>query len=352
VEEKMKRNGIFAVLTLVTALLLVTGCKKETTESVKDETKQITTTVAEKVVEVPKTKYPEKVITVIVPYGAGGGTDVGTRIITKYAEKYLNGSFVIKNVEGGGGEIGFGQMVRSNPDGYTLSAMTLGHVTLTTTREASYDPTKDIIPVSLLVQDPSFLVVRSDDTRFSDIDSFLAYAKANPSKVTIGTSGAGSSDHIGVMAIMLAKGLEINAVHFNGANAAKAAMLGGHVDAFMPTTGEVLDLVKEGKAKMLGTSAETRLVDYPNVPTFNEKGINAPITATRGFAAPIGTPAEIIEILDAAFEKVSNDTQFLSDMADLGLPIKYLDHVAYQKLIVGQTAFFQEMATHLKGESK
>lgn len=292
-------------------------------------------------------KYPEKPVTIIVPYAAGGGTDVGTRIIAKYAEKYFGKSFVIQNVEGGGGEIGFSQMVRSKPDGYTIAAMTLGHVTLTTTRKASYDPNTDIKPISLLVRDPSFLVVRADDNRFKDIDSVIEYAKANPNKFTLGTSGAGSSDHIGVLAVNLSKSIEIKPVHYGGAAEAKAAMLGGHVDAFMPTTGEVLDLVKEGKAKMIATSADERLTAYPDVPTFKEKGINAPIDATRGFAAPKGIPDDVLQKLDDAFRQASQDPAFLKDMADMGLPVDYLGHADYTNLIKQQYDFFKEMATHL-----
>ncbi len=293
--------------------------------------------------------YPAKPVTIIVPYGAGGGTDTGTRLLAKYAEEHFGQTFVIQNVEGAGGEVGFSQMVRSNPDGYTLSAMTLGHVTLTTTREASYNPVTDIQPVALIVKDPSFLVVRADDDRFKTIEDVIEFAKANPNKFTVGTSGAGSSDHIGVLAINNSQGVELKPVHFGGAAEAKSALLGGHVDAYMPTFSEAKQIFNDGTAIALACS--DKIEGYEDVPSFEEKGINAPITATRGFAAPKDIPSEVLAKLEDAFKKAAEDPKFIEEMNNMGLGIRYLSSNEYKELIAEQYEFFTKMAEELQLEN-
>lgn len=230
--------------------------------------------------------FPAKPITYIVPFKAGGGTDIGTRIMAKYAEKYLGQPIIIKNVSGGGSEVGVSQMLRSKPDGYTIGGFNTASTTLTVLRKASYDAVADVAPVCLLVSDPRLFAVRGDDDRFKTATDFINYAKKNPGKLTIGTSGAGTSGHLSILVMNKAAGIKTQPVHFKGAGASRAAFLGGHIDAIAQTIGEVLKLKKTGKITVVAIALEERGTDLPNVPTFKEVGIDLVISSNKSEPTP------------------------------------------------------------------
>ncbi len=277
--------------------------------------------------------YPAKPVTLIVPFKAGGGTDIGTRIIAKYAEKYLGKPLVIKNVEGGGSEVGVSQMVRSKPDGYTIAGYNSASIILTTMRKASYHPVDDIEPICLAVSDPRLFAVRADDARFKDAKDFINFARQNPGKLTIGTSGAGTSGHLSILALNKAAKVEAKPVHFGGAGESKAAFLGGHIVAIAQTYGEVFTMLKEKKVRIIAVATEERLKEIPDVPTFKEIGIDLVISSNRGFAAPKGTPKEIIHKLAEAFRKASAEPEYLKEMENIGLPVKFLGPEEFGKLV-------------------
>jgi tripartite-type tricarboxylate transporter receptor subunit TctC len=289
--------------------------------------------------------YPAKPITLIVPFAAGGGTDLGTRVVAKAAEKYLGRPFVIQNVDGGGSEVGVSQMVRSAPDGYTIAGFNSASVILTTMRKASYDAVKDITPICLVVSDPRLFVVRPDDKRFSTPQDFIKYARENPDKLTIGTSGAGTSGHLSIVIMNKVMGVKAKPVHFGGAGESKAAFLGGHIDAITQTYGEVKGMLNDGKAKVIAAATDKRLKELPNVPTYKEIGIDLVIDSNRGFAAPKGTPKEIIDKLADAFRKASADPEYLKQMEKMGLPVKYAGPAEWGKLIKDE---FDEYAQVVK----
>lgn len=281
----------------------------------------------------PVKDYPAKPVTLIIPYKAGGGTDIGARICTKYAEKILGKPIIIKNIAGGGGEVGVSQMSRSKPDGYTIGGFNSANVILTLMRKASYHPINDIAPICLAVSDPRLFAVRADDQRFKDAKAFKDYAKQHPNKLTIGTSGAGTSGHLSILALNKAAGLEARPVHFGGAGESKAAFLGGHIDSIAQTYGEVLQMLKEKKARVIAVATEKRMKELPDVPTFKEIGVDLVISSNRGYAAPRGTPAEIISKLADAFRKASEDPNYLKEMENIGLPVEFLGPAEFGKLI-------------------
>ena len=291
--------------------------------------------------------YPNKPVTMIVPFKAGGGTDIGTRIIAKYAEKHLGKPIIIKNVDGGGSEVGVSQMIRSKPDGYTIGGYNSASVILTTLRKASYHPVNDIEPVCLAVTDPRLFAVRADDKRFKDAKDFINFAKQNPGKLTIGTSGAGTSGHLSILALNKASKVEAKAVHFGGAGESKAAFLGGHIVSIAQTYGEVLQMVKESKARVMGIALDERLKELPDVPTFKEIGIDLVISSNRGFATPQGTPKEIINKLADAFKKASAEKEYLKEMENMGLPVRFLGPVEFGKLIKQEYELYSVLSREL-----
>lgn len=291
--------------------------------------------------------YPARPITLIVPFAAGGGTDIGTRIIAKTAEKYLPKPFVVQNIDGGGSEVGVSQMVRSKPDGYTISGFNSASVTLTTMRKASYDAVTDITPICLVVSDPRLFAVRADDARFKTAQDFLQYAKDNPEQLTIGTSGAGTSGHLSIIVMNQAAKIKAKPVHFGGAGESRAAFLGGHIDALAQTYGEVFGMLKDGKVKIIAVATDARMPELPEVPTFKEIGVDLVISSNRGFAAPAGTPKEVVATLEEAFRKASADPEYLAQMAKMGLPAKFLNSADFGKLIKDEFAIYTEVAKEL-----
>jgi len=336
--RKTKIGSFICVLLVL--LLVVTGCSSKPVQPAESQ----------QPAEAQQVSYPEKPITVIVPYGPGGPVDLLTRTVGKYAEKYLGQPFVVKNVEGAGGENGFSTMLRSPADGYTISAMTSGHITLTVMRDASYKVVEDVQPVALVVQDETFIVVRANDDRFNTIEDIINFTKENPRKFTVGTSGAGSSEHFAILGLNKAAGIEVESVHFGGSAEAKAAFLGGHVDAFAPSYGEATQLVAEKKAKIIGVFAEERLSDMPDIATFKEKGINMVLSNIRGFSVPKDTPKEIIDKLSDAIKKATEEPGYIEEMTNLGLPLKYADSNEYARLIKLQYDTYKDLASEVKAQ--
>jgi len=291
--------------------------------------------------------YPLRPVQLIVPFAAGGGTDVGTRIVVKAAEKHFPKPMIVQNIDGGGSEVGVSQMVRSKPDGYTIAGFNSASVILTTMRKASYNPLTDINPICLVVSDPRLFAVRADDARFKSAQDFIKYAKDNPEKLTIGTSGAGTSGHLSILVMNQVAQVKAKPVHFGGAGESRAAFLGGHIDALAQTYGEIFGLIKEGKAKVVAVATDARMKELPDVPTFKEIGINLVISSNRGFAAPKGTPTEVIERLDEAFRKASTDPEYIEQMAKMGLPVKYLGPAEFGKLIKEEHDIYSSVVKEL-----
>jgi tripartite-type tricarboxylate transporter receptor subunit TctC len=292
-------------------------------------------------------EYPARPVTLIVPFAAGGGTDIGTRMVVKTAEKYFPKPIVVQNIDGGGSEVGVSQMVRSKPDGYTIGGFNSASVILTTMRKASYNPVTDISPICLVVSDPRLFAVRADDSRFKTAQDFIQFARDNPEKLTIGTSGAGTSGHLSIIVMNKVAHVKAKPVHFGGSGESRAAFLGGHIDALAQTYGEVLGMLKDGKVKIIAVATAARMKELPDVPTFKEIGINLVISSNRGFAAPKGTPKEVIETLADAFKKASVDPDYLEQMGKMGLPAHYLGPDEFGNLIKEEYEIYSDVAKEL-----
>ena len=185
----------------------------------------------------PPAGYPSKPITVIVSFAAGGGTDIGSRILLKYAEKFVGKPLTVVNIDGGGSEVGVTQVKNSPNDGYTIGGFNSASIMLTSQRTAQYDPVADFEPICLQVNDPRLFAFRADDDRFNTLEELVSYAKEHPGELLIGTSGAGTTGHFSIEAFNYYAGVDVRPVHFGGAGESKAAFLGGHVDGIAQTVG-------------------------------------------------------------------------------------------------------------------
>ena len=337
--KRLKKTfNLLLAFTLI--FILVTGCTSPQ--------QQVSTNDEEQ--EVKKLDYPKKPITVIVSFAAGGGTDLGVRVLLKHAEKYVGQPLTVVNIAGGGSEVGITELKNSAPDGYTIGGFNSASIMLTSQREAQYDPIEDFETICLQVNDPRLFAVRADDDRFKTFEDFIEYIKNNPDDVTIGTSGAGTTGHFSIEAFNHYGNLKSQAVHFGGAGESKAGFLGKHVDAIAQTVGEVTQMVEEGQARVIGVQAAERLEKWPDVPTFKENGIDLVMNSARGFVAPAGTPKEIVEFLADAFKKAMDEPEYIEEMDKMGLPIYYLGPNEYKEWNIEEKHSFDELVKIVKFE--
>jgi tripartite-type tricarboxylate transporter receptor subunit TctC len=269
--------------------------------------------------------FPAKTITIICPYGAGGGTDAVARSIAEAAKKQFNQSIVVENKTGGTGVTGMTTGMNARPDGYTVTMVAVELLTLPQMGLAPDSFTyKAFKPIALLNGDPGAITVKADSP-FKTLDDFLKNAKANPGKVKVGNAGSGSIWHLGAIGLEKATGAKFNHVPYQtGANDAVVALLGGHIDAVAVSPAEVANHVNAGTLRILGVAADKRQQLFPEVKTYREQGIDLTIGTWRGLAVPKATPDEIVKILEKGFMQAANDDNFKNFLkkGSLGIDVR------------------------------
>lgn len=271
--------------------------------------------------------YPSKPITLIVPFPAGGATDVQARALAHAAAKVLNGQIVILNQPGVAGTLGPAQMARqAKPDGYTIALSPGTLMRQPHLQKVNYDPLKDFTWIIGVTSYTTGITVKADSP-WKDAKELLAYAKANPGKVSYGTVGKGSSSHIAMARLGKAAGVEFNFVPFKGAVEVFTALQGGHLDvAAEAGFGSTVD---GGKGRLLATFNATRLKDRPDVPTVKELGYDVIVASNYGVAGPKGMDPKVVQVLHDAFRKAMDDPEFNRVLRQNDQPKMYMDSKTY-----------------------
>ncbi len=239
--------------------------------------------------------YPERPITVIVNYGAGGGTDRFARAMAAPMEKIIGQKMVIINIPGGAGSIGEDYLLKQPADGYYILAMGSDFpINLVTGRNPN--KLEDYYPLCRVQHDTGTIQIRGNDDRFSNLDEFVAYAKEN--KVTIGGTGAGGFDELVTTMFVKASGIKAEYVPYEKAGKMHTALLGGDIDAQFEEFGPPIELLKSGDLKAIVVFADNRIKDFPDVPTAKEKGWDITIGRWRGFLLKAGVPEDIAQYLE------------------------------------------------------
>jgi tripartite-type tricarboxylate transporter receptor subunit TctC len=264
--------------------------------------------------------YPTKPIRWIIPYAAGGGTDVIARPIALKLGEVLNVPIVYENRGGGGGLIAGETVARSAPDGYTLlvgSGNTQVFPTLLYDK-VPYDPVKDLAPITNFTNVPNVLVAYPSFPP-KTISELIAYGKANPGKINWASSGNGSGGHLALVLFAKEAGIKVLHVPFKGAGPAVSAMLGGETDLLFANTGVFLGHIKSGKLRPIAVAALKRLALFPDTPTLNESGFAGFESSTSyGLLAPAGTPRPIISKLHGELVKIILSQESLARLASVG----------------------------------
>ena len=263
--------------------------------------------------------YPARSITVVVPFPAGGPSDVVARIVTEHMSRTLRQQIVIENIGGAGGALGTARVAAAPPDGYTLLAGSMGsHVAAPVlTPNVKYDSERDFEPIGLTANAPAVIVARKDFPA-SNLSEFVTYLRQNGDKVRQAHGGIGASSHMACLLFNQALDVKPTSVAYRGTAPAMNDLIGGHVDFLCEQSVSVAEQIKAGAVKAYVVSANQRLAALPDVPSAKESAINYQMSIWAGIFAPKGTPKEIIIKLAASLEKALDDPSVKKRLGDLG----------------------------------
>ena len=288
---------------------------------------------------VAQAAFPAKPVTVVVPFSAGGPTDVVARLIGVPMGKALGQTVIIDNALGAGGTIAAAKVARAAPDGYTIFLHHMGMSTAPALyRKLSFDPLKDFEYIGQVVDVPMTLLGRKD-LPANNFKELQAYVKANGNKVTLANAGLGAVSHLCGLLFMSQIGVELTTVPYKGTGPAMNDLLGGQVDLLCDQTTQTVPFIKDGRIKVYGVTTHNRLGSLPNVPTLDEQGLKAfEVKVWHGMYAPKGTPKEVIDKLNAALKTAMADPHVKQRLAELSSDIPSADKMTPEGLRTHLTA--------------
>ncbi len=289
-------------------------------------------------------KYPTKAIELVVPFAAGGSTDVLARLVAKYAPKYFDKPLVVVNKPGGGGITGTEGVVRSKPDGYSLFVgYGSGHDLVTPHfQKMPYDTFNDLVSVCRLSIHSIVMIIRGD-APYKTMKELVEWGKKKDQVTASVSTKAGSVD-ITFQAIGKATGLKMVTVPFRGGAESVTAIVGGQTDCGGNHPSEVISHIKAKRLIPIAVALENRDPAIPDVPTFKELGYNVvAVGSVKGVAAPKGTPPEVVRYLAERFKKVCDDPEFIKSMKDIGQPVMYQGPQEFAKFLKDGFAQYGQM---------
>lgn len=275
--------------------------------------------------------FPNKPVTLICPWPAGGSTDQYMRALAQIATKYLGQPVIIENKPGAGGTMGAQALVTSaKPDGYTLSQMPITVFRFPHIQKTQFDPTKDFTYV-IGLSGYTFGIIVRPETPWMTFQEFIAAGKAQPGKITYGTPGAGTSPHLLVEDLQQKTGARFQHVPFKGFAEGMNAFLGKHIDAVSDSSGWGTH-VDAGTARLLATFGEQRTKRWPNVPTAKELGIDLVYPSPFGLAGPKGMDPKVVAVLHDAFKKALDDPEHQKILDKLDQVLWYRNTADYSRI--------------------
>lgn len=260
-----------------------------------------------------QSNYPDRPIKMVVGFAPGGATDIVARLIGVEMEKLLGQPIVIDNKAGGGSNIGAAEAARGKPDGYTLFMMTVAQtINPAVYSKLSYNTQKDFEPIALTMSSPSILVV-NPKIPANSVAELVAWAKANPGKLTMASSGAGGSPHMAAELFKISAGIDYLHVPYKGANPAMNDVLSGVVMGGFKTATAAIPQIQAGNVRALAVAAPQRLSQLPDLPTMAESGFpDLNVTSWNGIVAPAGTPKAIVDKLNAVVNEVLKNPEVVA----------------------------------------
>ncbi len=294
-------------------------------------------------------EYPEKPITMVIPFGAGGSHDLNSRVITSIIPTYLNQAMIVRLTPGAGGQKGTQEVANATADGYTL-LFTHNYVDMLQqyVEDLPYDPLEDFIPIARVNYAPMGVVVRADSP-YKSFEDLVEAATMDPGSVRMSHSGNWGAQFVPAAQIMRARGIHFNLVPYKGGGPAMQALLAGDAEVTMGFPSTLSGQIESGAIRVLATAGAERM--YDDVPTFAEVGVEGDIGFMhRVLVAPKGTPQEAVDKLTEAFAALVEDTTFTRMMGRLNETVDLMDGESYQKLREEQAHAYEDLVKALTSQ--
>ena len=296
-----------------------------------------------------QSNYPSKPIRWLVPYPAGGGSDFLARTISQELSALVSQTVLIDNKPGGNTAIAAAETAHATPDGYTILSADNGTMVNNPVlyKNLSYDPVKELTPITLMGKFPMILIVGpSFDVK--SLAEFIAKVKSTPGGLNFGSAGAGSPHHLAMELVKVETGLNMTHVPYKGASPALQDLAGGHIPAMMVDLAAGAGFIKSGKVKALAVANSSRLAQLPDVPTFAELGYkNIEAAAYVGLVAPSGTPSDVVSYLQKQVSVVINQPAVNKKLTDFGIEPIGNTPQQYQTLLRSETSKWQKLIKDL-----
>lgn len=289
-----------------------------------------------------QTWQPERAVTMIVAFPAGGGTDVAARTIARFMERELGQSIVVQNRPGAGGEVGWAELARARPDGLTIGFINTPNIVTVPIERAARFRLEDFAPIANIVDDPGGFWVLPDSP-WRNLADLVAAARAAPGTISYGTSGVGSDDHLATLAFERLAGIRLLHVPFAGSAPVKNAVLGRSIQIAAMNMGEGVNDYRQGLLRPLGQMAAARWANTPEVPTFREQGFDVVEGSMRGLAAPAGVPPAVLARLAEVVRRVMEDPEFKRLADQQQLPLRYLGPEEHKAALLALREHYQRL---------
>jgi tripartite-type tricarboxylate transporter receptor subunit TctC len=274
-------------------------------------------------------QFPARPVTLLITFPAGGPTDIAGRALAEATSKYLGQNVVVENRPGATGTLGAAALVNAKPDGYVVSMIPITVLRLPHMENVAYDPMKDIGYV-MGVSGYVFAYIVRSDSPWKSMSDLIAAAKAKPGEISYGSHGIGGTVHLATEELAGAQGVKMNHVPFKGSADMLTAMLGGHLNVAVDSTGAVPH-VAAGKARVLAVMTEKRAAVWPEVPTLTELGYGIVSTSPYGIGVPAATPSAVVKALHDAFKRGLEDPIHTKTLEKYNQPVWYLSSADYTK---------------------
>jgi tripartite-type tricarboxylate transporter receptor subunit TctC len=295
--------------------------------------------------------YPAQTITIVVPFPPGGTTDVVARVLAEKLSPILRQSVIVENRQGAGGNVGASYVARAKPDGYTVLVSSAGPLSINQQLYANpgYDPIKDFAPISMLASVP-IMLVSNVKAPFKTLPELIAYAKQHPGKIAYGSQGSGTTSHLTMELLKLDAGIDLQHIPYRGSAPAATDLIGGQIQVMFDNSPTTYPQVKAGTMHPLGVAATHRLPSMPDIPAIAETVPGFESDAWFGLVAPVRTPPEVVNKLNAAVRQVLTDPAVIARFKEVGVELVSDSPQEFQRFIQSEMEKWGKIikATNLK----
>lgn len=296
--------------------------------------------------------YPDRPVTIVVPFAPGGGTDIIARMVAEKLGNKFNQSFIVQNLPGAGGTIGAASVARAKPDGYTLLVYHIGMISSTYQFKLPYDPVKDFTPITLLTSAANLVAV-NPNLPVDSLGEFIAYAKAHPNDLNFGSSGLGGADHLAGELLNTVADIRTTHVPYRGGSPAIVAAVSGEVQFVMGTASQVVGMVKAGRLKALAVMQKKRIASLPELPTTAEAGLPE-LDYSTWFAlwGPADMPSDIVLKLNKAVAEALKQDDMRTKLAEIGVEPVFTTPQEFETMFQAESVKWDKILKNVFADKK